>query len=216
MEHSNISWQSDPAWSSRSAWRDQYYIADLYSMFDLAWGLGEIGGSRMTGNHLPTPSVHAVICPRPSVPNTNEDGNLSFSPTSLASQTSRSTTLGRETDSSNTSPTIFSQMSSSSNSPVSKDPNPEADSFCHPCGQGFTGSPQNRRSNMLRHLKGTIRHNSDAGLRCPQQPCESTKPMRSDNLRQHLQRIHGISSRKELQDAVERSKQMKAPRFGRF
>lgn len=222
MEKSHVAQQSDKTWSTKPAWRDRYYVADLHAIFVLSWGLDKHEGLELSSNDWPNTSVSAVICPKipdktslPSTPATNRTGTVDISPISLASWTSGSASQGNTNNSSTTSPTVFSQMSTPPTSPALKTRQSGAD-FCHPCGQEFTGSPQNRRSNRLRHFRDSVRHNSDAGLRCPQQRCASTNPMRSDNLRQHLQKVHGLSSQADLGDALRRSKLMKVPRSGTF
>lgn len=216
MKRSDTTWQSDPAWRSGPAWRNRCYVADLHEVFALSWDLDKRQTLGTSTTHWPNASVLAVICPRQpdiesplsSVSVFNQAGTISSSPTSRASWTSASGSQSRTIGSSDTSPTVMSQMSTSPTIPALKSPATKVD-YCQPCGQEFTGSPQNRRSNMLRHFRDSFRHNKDAGLRCPQQDCERTTPMRSDNLRQHLQKVHGLSSQAGLQDALRRSKRRK-------
>ena len=59
---------------------------------------------------------------------------------------------------------------------------------CRQCSARFTGT--NARTNLQRHLRASLRHNRDAGLKCPLPECSMRPLMRRDNLGPHLQRKH--------------------------
>lgn len=62
--------------------------------------------------------------------------------------------------------------------------------YCEFCGTGFSGTYQNRISNLKRHLKQF--HGEGDTLPCPEYGCETSWP-RSDYLRKHLKDAHDIS-----------------------
>ena len=64
---------------------------------------------------------------------------------------------------------------------------------CLSCSKVFAGSSQDAEFNLQRHLRESRRHNKNAGRKCPQPECVLKTPMRSDNLRQHLQNLHKMS-----------------------
>ena len=201
----------------RTASRDRYYVVDLNTILRISWNLNECEGlNRSSATPWSKTSVHAVICSRtldeipemksaPVVSRINSEKSLPATPSSW---TSAGLSHHRTTSSANTSPSTLSDhtvdTSISSTSPILKTPDVQVD-YCPECYQEFKGAPPNRRSNLLRHLKGP-RHNADAGFRCLQQDCVSTKPMRCDNLRHHLQKVHEMTTQAEVEGAIQRSK----------
>lgn len=95
-----------------------------------------------------------------------------------------------------TRPTSLTTLSQASFSPTSLTPNTPTTfvASCPACSRKFTGSPQDARSNLQRHLRTARRHNKDAGLKCPEPECVTRRPMRSDNLGQHLWKYHRKST----------------------
>ena len=62
---------------------------------------------------------------------------------------------------------------------------------CPLCRSTFTGSANNGKRNLRRHLK--CRHTNEARLVCPEPDCSTTfRPCRLDNLNRHLQQQHKV------------------------
>ena len=115
------------------------------------------------------------------------------------------TGIVEQVKSSTTLPATESHISISPTSPDSSTPTTSGIS-CMACSQMFRGSPTNARSNYLRHLRESPRHNSNAGLKCPLPECAERRSMRSDNLGTHLQRVHKMSLKSERQSIIQISK----------
>lgn len=129
---------------------------------------------------------------------------LEASPNSVMSWTPPGSLKRPEIGAQLTSPTALSQASS----PTSLTPNTPTTSAvsCRACSKDFTGSPQDARSNLQRHLRTSKRHNTNAGLKCPLPECRVRASMRSDNLGPHLKSIHKILSSSKRQIIINESR----------
>lgn len=77
---------------------------------------------------------------------------------------------------------------------------------CRACDRNFKENPQDLESNMQRHLRYPLKHNTSAGLRCPQSECRRRPAMRSENLGPHLQNFQEMSSASERTVIIDESK----------
>ena len=135
-----------------------------------------------------SPNQPILDSPAPWSSISNDPGTLESSPTSDMCCTS--------TPEASTRRTSLTALSQASFSPTSLTPNTPTTSVasCPACSRTFTGSPQDARSNLQRHLRTARRHNKTAGLKCPQAECLTKPPMRSDNLGPHLKKRHRMPS----------------------
>ena len=200
--------------SSNRLWRHQYYIADLKDIVDISGESDRYQALNFTSKRWLDTSVLAVI--RPSEISIGSPSSLSStsmeaftvdsSPTSHTTRTTTDTSQEEEVSTEMTSPTTASQNSTPSTPSTPFTPSAinvstsNMETECHLCGEKFTGIPDNARSNLTRHLRTSPKHNKDAGLKCPEPGCPA-KPMRSDNLRPHLKRKHGLTSPSDLEQA---------------
>lgn len=197
---------------SNRTWRDQYYIADLKDIMDRSAELEKYQGPDFSSKHWLDTSVSAIIRPSgeslasPTSQSSRSTGTFTVgsSPTSLATRTSMDISQTDETTTQMTSPTSASQASTS---PTSSACNASTSGVetCSICGDRYTGTRSNAKSNLTRHLRTSPKHNKDAGFKCPERDCQAT-PMRSDNLGPHLKRRHGLNSPTELEQAIKKSR----------
>ena len=196
-------------------WRDQYYIADLNDIMNISGESDRYQALNFASNRWLDTSVLAVI--RPSEISTGSPSSLSPKSTeaftvdsSPTSHTTRTSTdfFQQEVSTEMTSPTTASQSSTPSTSSTPSAINvstSNVETVCHLCGEKFTGTTPNARSNLNRHLQTSPKHNKDAGLKCPEPGCPA-KPTRPDNLRPHLKRRHGLTSPLDLEQAIKKSR----------
>ena len=104
------------------------------------------------------------------------------------------------------SPTNTSQASTSPTSPYPGTPTTPA-IRCRACSLTFSGTPQDAMSNYRRHIRTSRRHNRKAGVKCPMPECAKNSPMRSDNLKGHLQNKHKMNSDVERQRYIDMAKE---------
>ena len=151
--------------------------------------------------HLDQPVLYS---PAPWSSISNGAKTLEASPNSLMSWTPPGSSKRPEIGTQLTSPTSSSQVSS----PTSLTPNTPTTSVvsCRACAKDFTGSPQDARSNLQRHLRTSRRHDTNAGLKCPLSECRVRPPMRSDNLGPHLTKVHKMLSSSEKQIIIDESR----------
>lgn len=193
--------------SSCSDWystgRNNHYILDLDRVLETSKELDLWPYVR--GFEVTSPNQPAVDSPAPWSSVSNGAETPESSPTSVMSWTSTGSSKRPEDSTRTTSPTT---MSPASTSPTSVAPNSPTTSVasCRACSLSFTGSPQDAKSNLQRHLRTSPRHNTNAGLKCPLPECRMRPRMRSDNLRQHLQRAHKMSSASERQVIIDESR----------
>lgn len=197
--------------SSNRVWRNQYYIADLKDIMDVSEELESHEGLDFASRHWQDTSVHAVIRPSgislgsPTSLSSGSTGTFTvgFSPTSLTTPTSMDMSPKDEVSTEMTSPTTASQTSTTPTSPAGN--SSKSVVICQICGDRFTGTLSDARSNLTRHLRTSPKHNKDVGFKCPERTC-AAKPMRADNLGPHLKRRHGLTSPLELEQAVKKSR----------
>lgn len=200
--------------SSNHMWRDQYYIADLKDIMDISGESDRHRAPNFASKRWLDTSVFAVI--RPSEISTGSPSSLSprsteaftvdSSPTSHTTRTSTDMFQREEVSTEMTSPTTASQASTPSTPSAINVPTSNVGIPCHLCGEKFTGTPPNAKSNLTRHLRTSPKHNKDAGfLKCPEPGCPA-KPTRPDNLSPHLKRRHGLTSPSDLEQAKKKSR----------
>lgn len=191
-------------------WRNDHYIVDLDGILKIS---KEQDRRDSTGSavklwpdfseviHLNQPVLNS---PAPWSSISNGAKTLEASPNSLMSWTPPGNSKRPEIGTQLTSPTALSQASS----PTSLTPNTPTTSVvsCRACSRDFTGSPQDARSNLQRHLRTSPRHNTNAGLKCPLPECRVRPSMRSDNLGPHLKKIHKMLSSSERQVIIDESR----------
>lgn len=145
-----------------------------------------------SGSEVISPNQPDLYSPSPWSSISNKAMTLDSSPTSAMSCTSTGSSKRPELSSGNTSLTTSSQASVS---PTSLAPNTPTTSTvsCRSCSTEFTGRQQDAKSNLQRHFRESHKHNKNAGRKCPLPKCRAKDPMRSDNLRPHLQNFHKLS-----------------------
>ncbi len=192
-------------------WRNQHYIADLNDIMNI-WGeLDRKQEIDCASRHWRDTSVVAVICPggvslgSPTLQSSRSTGSstLGSSPTSYRTRTSAETFQEDEVSTQMTSPIAASQASNSPTSSAFDSPTSYVEK-CDLCGQTFSGTPLDAKSNLKRHLR-LPKHTIGAGAKCPEPECHA-KPMRPDNLVPHLKRSHGLATEQELEQAIKKSK----------
>ena len=196
-------------------WRNNHYIVDLDELLEIS-KKRDSGDSIESGlTFLSKTSDFEVISP--SQPNLDSPASWSSmsdgvwtpqsSPSSAMSWKSMGSSKRPEFS---TRPTSLATLSQASISPTSIAPDTPATVVerCPACRREFRGSPQDARSNLLRHLRTTKRHNIDAGLKCPQPECRTRRSMRSDNLKPHLKKVHPELSSSKRQDIIDESKSL--------
>lgn len=197
-----------------SNWRNHYYVEALNRVLEISEGLAGQRSNESAVQRLPNTSQHARMSveqrttldpPTSPFPMGNEDGTSDSSPTSVMSWTFEGSSYTSEANSHTTSPTDISQASISPTSPDFNTPTSSGVS-CSACSRTFKGSPQDARSNYLRHIRESPRHNPNAGLECPLPECRNRKRMRSDNLDPHLTKVHRMSSKPDRQKVIAQSK----------
>ena len=148
-----------------------------------------------SGFEVISPNQPDLYSPSPWSSISNKAMTLDSSPTSAMSCTSTGSSKRPELSSGNTSLTTLSQAFASV-SPTSLAPNTPTTSTvsCPSCPKEFKGKrQQDAKSNLQRHIRGSHKHNKNAGRKCPLPKCRAKDPMRSDNLRPHLQNFHKLS-----------------------
>lgn len=199
--------------SSNREWRDQYYVADLKDVIDISEELERHQGLDFLPENWLDASVLAVMRPNGQPfelstslsSRTTGTSTVGSSPTSLTTQASMDLSPRDESNSQMTSPTTASQASTSPTSPVHDASTSRVVETCKSCGDKFTGTPQDARSNLTRHWRTSPKHNTDAGLKCPEPDCPAG-PMRADNLGPHLRRKHKLTALSELEQAKKKSR----------
>ena len=187
-----------------SSWRDSYY----------ATGLDNVLALGISATRRPNASVLGVAGPErptasysPPLTSRSQSESTAVSPLTATSYTSMGSSLFSMRGRSNTSPTTVSPTLSSS--PQYSDiliPSTET-TYCKSCPAKFTGSPQDRKSNLQRHLRTTRRHEKIGGFRCPEQDCGMLLS-RSDNLKNHMQTAHGSPKSSKKQTPSKRRRSM--------
>ena len=207
---------SDVDWDPN--WRDSYLVEDLDKVLEIL----EIRDGQQPNvfavNQWPNTGGLARVRwddpildkALPSLPSTSDvSGSFEPSPTSFMSWTPTNSSHTAGASSHTTSPTNTSQVSASPTSPSSGTPKTSVVS-CRSCSKVFKGSLQDALSNYRRHLRTSRRHNSKGGLKCPMPECAEKKPMRSDNLKGHLQNKHKMSDEPERERYIETAKRSSA------
>ena len=154
--------------------------------------LGLIPGLDSSGFEVISPSQPTFNSPTPWSSVSNRAMTYGSSPTSAMSWVSTDSSKRPDVSTGTNSLTALSQSPFSPKSLAPETPTTSVAS-CKSCSKVFAGSPQDAKSNLQRHLRESRRHNKNAGRKCPQPECVSKSPMRSDNLRQHLQNLHKMS-----------------------
>ncbi len=191
-----------------SSWRDPWLIADLD---DILARYLEMNKSQQVGcslNHWPNTSVLSVIQPAQSVFESPSSmvfdiHESSLRATSAIITTQASVNTSQKIDSSSPSTTI-SQDTTFSPSAALAISTPE-EGYCQSCSKTFRGTPQNRKSNLMRHYRTSRHHNKDGVFKCPKPGCNS-KHKRTDNLSKHLRETHRLLSREERREAIKISR----------
>ena len=194
-------------------WRYDYYIVDLDDILELS---KKQGRSNMIGSALKfrpeiseyeesSSTLLALDSPAPWSSASNGPRTPDSSQTRSISRTSTRSSKRPKASTRTTSLTNSSQASVSPTSPPPNSPTPSVTS-CLACSLTFKGSPQDAKSNLLRHLRNSPRHNAKAGLKCPLPECHARRPQRSDNLKPHLLKIHHMTSESDRQAVIDESK----------
>ena len=195
-------------------WRDHYHKDDLDKVLDILEFRDRKQSNKFpvnqwtnTGGLARARRDHPILDkPLPPLPSTSDGTNsLEPSPNSSISWTHTDSSHTAGASSHTTSPTNTSQVSASPTSPYPKTPTTSGIA-CLACSLTFSGTPQDAMSNLQRHLNETLRHNKNAGLKCPMPGCEKKNRQRSDNLGPHLQNFHGIISKSERQNIIKATK----------
>ena len=193
---------------SEPTWRNGYHASHIDHVQAVSIRLGIKRNSILAsltsvgylGNAPADPSP--IICETPSsaisngssTPTNSSASRTSSitltSPASSVSHDSNSGTNAAWTNSSTPSPTARTPSSSPAGPTALMQPLPKKPvTFCPSCDAEFTGSPQNRTSNLRRHLR-TVHHQGEP-LYCDVSGCEKVCG-RSDNLRKHRRNAHNI------------------------
>lgn len=140
-----------------------------------------------------SPNQPILDSPAPWSSVSNGPGTLNSSPMSAVSWTSTGSSKRTEVRTPTTSLTTLSRtpVSPTSLAPITPT---TSEVSCQTCFRRFKGSPQDAKSNLQRHVREFHRHNSNAGVKCPQPECLMRRPMRSDNLGPHLLKRHKMSA----------------------
>lgn len=211
MKTSNPTWIGETSWfcdDTRQDWRSLSYVAELQDVLAVSRELDRSHSISASTNHWTNASVLAVIRPNATSP---------VSPTSPTSSTNFTSTSSSRTSLTSWSLTTASEdgaisglLRSPTNAPISPlspslpMPDPEV-THCSSCSAKFKGTPQHRRSNLIRHMRTSRRHSAHAALKCPESGCKSTL-MRTDNLAKHMKTQHNISTQSDTQDHIKRSR----------
>ena len=188
-------------------WRTDHYVSDLDKLLKLLQIADRQQPNGSTAEHSThTNMFTAVRCkemldsPRPVFLPSDGEGSLDSSPTSFISGTCTESLQTTDSSSPNTSPATMSQDSTPPGSQA-----PDTPVRCRACDLNFTGSPQDAKSNLQRHLRTSKRHNNKStGLKCPMTECRDKPRMRGDNLSPHLLNTHKISSPVERREIVQK------------
>ena len=207
--HKTVSALCDNAMNCpNSSWRDPWLIADLDDM--IARYL-EMNKSQQIGcslKHWPNTSVLSVIQPTQSISESPtsmlldiHECNLRDTSAIITIQASVNTSqkMGSSSPSATTS-----QESTCSPSGVLAIPTSE-EGYCQSCSKTFVGTPQNKKSNLMRHYRTSRHHNKDSVFKCPEPGCNS-KYKRTDNLNKHLRKTHRLLSKKERREVTKITK----------
>ena len=154
--------------------------------------LSLIPGPEISGFEVISPSQLFLNSPAPWSSVSNRPMTFESSPTSAMSWVSTGSSKRPDVSTGTNSLTASSQSPFSPTSQAPETPTTSVIS-CLSCSKVFAGSPQDARSNLQRHLRESRRHNKNAGRKCPRPECVLRSPMRSDNLRQHLQNLHKMT-----------------------
>ena len=144
--------------------------------------------------------------PTPLLPFYDEDRLLAFESSSVVSEPYW--LAGSDVSSIYTARTTCNTPSTTeshaSNSPTPSEFSAQTSNVvcCRKCSLKFSGSPQDAKSNLGRHLRTSPRHNRNAGLKCPLPQCRARPAIRSENLGPHLLRFHRIFSASERQTMI--------------
>ena len=193
--------------SSDGMWRDKYYIADLEHILNILGDLKRDQRLDFASRGLLDTNNLEVIHPDEAFPGSSaslspkssEASPVGSLPTSAKTQTSMDTFVEDEASTRMTSPSAASPNSVQRALPANKASIARVTRKCRNCGKQFSGTPYDATKNLKRHMKREK-------FKCPQTNCDS-KPMRLDNMNEHLKRIHGIDSPQELEQAKKNSKQ---------
>ena len=207
--HKTVSALCDNAMNCpNSSWRNPWLIADLD---DIIARYLEMNKSQQIGcslNHWPNISVLSVIQPDQSISESPtsmvfdiHECNLRDTSANITTQASINTSqkIGSSSPSATTS-----QDSTCSSSGVLAITSSE-EGYCQSCSKTFAGTPQNRKSNLMRHYRTSRHHNKDGVFKCPKPGC-SSKYKRTDNLNKHLRETHRLLSREERREAIKISR----------
>ena len=183
-----------------SSWRNAQYMVEVDKVLETLREQHRLDATESTLIPSPDSSGLKVISPRQLVLDSpapwssisNRAMTLDSSPTSGMSWISTGSSNRTDVSTGTNSLTTLSQSSLSPTSLAPETPTTSVTS-CLSCSKVFTGSPQDAKSNLQRHLRESKRHNKNAGRKCPQPECHMKPHMRSDNLRQHLQNFHKMS-----------------------
>ena len=191
--------------SSEPSWRNPYYVTDLDNVLALYLELNKRQQIGSSPNHWPNTSVFALLRSPPPIAQSTESlvsnshgSNLGASPASRTSQVLVNNSAP---------PSEIASQGLTFPPPIALPTSVSEVEYCRPCSKAFKGTPQNRKSNFLRHLKTSRKHNRDAVYICPKPGCNS-KHKRTDNLNKHLQTAHEILSKSERRQAIGASKRM--------
>lgn len=183
-----------------SSSRYAQYIIEVDSVLEVLTAQGRADSTRISiipgldssGFEVISPSQPVFNSPAPLSSVSNRAMPFDFSPTSAMSGISTDSSKRPDVSTETSSLTAWSQSPFSPTSLAPETPTTSVVS-CSSCSKVFKGSPQDAQSNLTRHYRESRRHNKNAGRKCPQPECVSRTPMRSDNLRQHLQNLHKLS-----------------------
>ena len=183
-----------------SSWRNAQYMVEVDKVLETlkeqdrldSTELALIPGLDSSGFEVISPNQPVLDSPAPWSSISNRAMTLDSSPTNAMSWMSTGSSNRPDVSTGTSSLTALSQRPFSSTSLAPETPTTSVPS-CLSCSKTFTGSLPDAKSNLQRHLRESRRHNKDAGRKCPLPECRLKPPMRSDNLRQHLQNFHKMS-----------------------
>ncbi len=207
--HKTVSGLCDKAMNCpHSFWRDPYLIADLY---DIITRYREMNKSQQIGcslNHWPNTSVLSVVQPAQSIFESPTSMVFDIRGCNLRDASAIITTQASVKTSQKMGPSspsvATSQDSTCSPLGILAIPTSE-EGYCQSCSKTFVGTPQNRKSNLMRHYRTSRHHNKDGVFKCPELGC-SSKYKRTDNLNKHLRETHRLLSREERRQAIKISR----------
>ncbi len=184
--------QSDPTW------RDRYYATTLDLSLAKSFEIDKHQRSEATEspliNHRPSVSVLDVARPDQVTRNASvvmtslqTDDSPNVSPISTMSASSMQSSGTSTRDSTLTSPTAYTESTSSEEFTPPSSPVQKQGARCHQCGKTFAGT--SCLTNLQRHLRFAKIHDNVATFECPNPGC-GKRFGRSDNRNKHFQTAH--------------------------